>query len=32
MKPRLILLLLNLAMLAALFGKLKSSGSWPDGL
>jgi hypothetical protein len=31
MKPRLILLLANLAMLAALLGKLRS-WSWPDGL
>jgi hypothetical protein len=32
MKPKLILLLVNLAMLAALLGKLSGYRSWPDGL
>lgn len=31
MKARLILLLLNLAMLAALLGQFRSN-SWPDGI
>jgi hypothetical protein len=31
MKPRLLLLLFNLAMLAALLGKVRPH-SWPDGL
>jgi hypothetical protein len=32
MKPRLLLLLVNLAVLAAMLGKLGSPWSWPDGL
>lgn len=31
MKPRLLLLLLNLALLAAWFGKARPGASWPDG-
>ena len=31
MKPRLILLLINLALLAAWLGKLTGYRSWPDG-
>jgi hypothetical protein len=30
MKPRLLLLLINLALLAAMFGRLAGK-SWPDG-
>lgn len=31
MNPRLLLLLLNLALLAAWLGKVRPGGSWPDG-
>jgi hypothetical protein len=31
MKPRLLLLLVNLALLAAWFGKMSPGRSWPDG-
>jgi hypothetical protein len=31
MKPRLLLLLVNLALLAAWFGQMLSDRSWPDG-
>jgi hypothetical protein len=31
MKPRLLLLLVNLALLAAWFGKAFPGRSWPDG-
>ncbi len=31
MKPRLVLLLVNLALLAAWLGKAKPGSSWPEG-
>ena len=31
MKPRLVLLLVNLALLAAVLGRCKPHHSWPDG-
>ena len=31
MKPRLLLMLVNLALLAAWFGKMFPGRSWPDG-
>jgi hypothetical protein len=31
MKPRLLLLLVNLALLAAWLGQFRPSHSWPDG-
>ena len=31
MKPKLLLLLLNLALLAAWLGKVRPGSSWPDG-
>ena len=31
MKPRLLLLLVNLALLAAWLGKVRPDYSWPDG-